>query len=126
MDLETKYETVRTALKHMYQNNGYLSICTVDKLIRLLGVAPPADTYQMLSALHCVHFKEMSKGLRAKVMQALVDLFHVDNIMVELEFVEMIGRAGAEMPRLISINDICANEKKSRKGFFRLIGASQS
>lgn len=121
MDLETKYETVRTALKHMY-DDGYLSICTIDKLVKLLDVAPPAETYQMLSALHCVHFAEMSKELRAKVMQAIMDLFHIDNVMVEAELLDMIGRAGAEMPRLMCIDDVCAGDKKPRKSLLSLIG----
>jgi hypothetical protein len=52
----------KTALKKMVEQ-GYFCICTIDKVLKISGGIPDPRDYQMLSALHCVHYKDMPPTL---------------------------------------------------------------
>lgn len=51
------------ALNHMFKQ-GYMSICTIDNIAKLMNVDPRGKAYNVLSTLHCVDFSEMPKELR--------------------------------------------------------------
>jgi hypothetical protein len=52
----------KTALKKMMEQ-GYFCICTIDKVLKITGGIPGPRDYQMLSALHCIHYKDMPPAL---------------------------------------------------------------
>lgn len=52
-----------TALNKM-MDQGWFSICTIDNVAKLLGRNPKGQAYDILNALHCVHFDKMPKELR--------------------------------------------------------------
>ena len=64
-----------TALRRMFRSDGFLDICTVDKLIKVTGCVPPASEYQAVSLLHCVSWKEMSQEVRAEAARRIVGWF---------------------------------------------------
>lgn len=57
------------ALKKMV-DSSHFSICTLDKIIEMMGVKPDREAYRILSTLHCVDYNQM----RPELLQALPDL----------------------------------------------------
>jgi hypothetical protein len=47
--------------------NGWLSICAIDNVAKMLCVAPERESYNILRALHCVKFNAMPQELAAQV-----------------------------------------------------------
>lgn len=59
---EIKKMAIETALNNMLES-GHVSICTVDKILKITGGIPSKEDYEVLSLLHCVSFKDMPKDL---------------------------------------------------------------
>ena len=55
-----------TALNKM-MDQGWFSICTIDNVAKLLGRNPNGQAYDILNALHCVHFDKMPPVLRDEI-----------------------------------------------------------
>lgn len=66
------------ALNKMF-TDGWLSISTVDRVGKMLGVDPKraADSYNILHAVHCVHFAQMPVDLRDAIPQLILDCLDV-------------------------------------------------
>lgn len=62
MDDITKM-VIRAALAKMIRD-GYMDICAINKILKITGGFPNQKDYDLLSALHCVHFSEMEPELR--------------------------------------------------------------
>ena len=58
-----------TSLNSML-TKGYVCICTIDTIAKMLGVQPPAEPHSILRSIHCVNFAMMPPELR----QAVPDL----------------------------------------------------
>lgn len=74
MNPEIKLEIIETSVKHIFRKD-YFSICDVDTLLKLTGSIPDGETYRGLSALHCVHYKDMSPKLRGWLFNETIGLF---------------------------------------------------
>lgn len=51
-----------TALNNTLRSS-YFDICAVDKVAKLLDVNPRGEAYDMLHALHCIHYDKMPPQL---------------------------------------------------------------
>jgi len=69
-----KQQTIITALKDMFQGT-YFNICTIDKCLKIANAIPRATDYDCLSALHCVHWKNMPSELREEVYNRTLAMF---------------------------------------------------
>lgn len=62
------------ALEKMVKD-GYVSICTIDKILTMSGGIPNRRDYEILSTLHCVSFRDMQpellRGLPVIIMRVL-------------------------------------------------------
>lgn len=63
---ETQQLVLRTATRQLFDSR-YFSICTVDKLLKLVGTNARTPAYTQLSALHCVDYADMPKELRERI-----------------------------------------------------------
>ena len=63
---ETQQLVLRTATRKLF-DQSYFDICTVDKLMKLIGTHANTPAYTQLSALHCVHYADMPKDLRERI-----------------------------------------------------------
>lgn len=101
-------EVVITALRHMFEK-GWLDICTIDKCLKLTGAIPDKRDYEILSALHCIHWSEMSQGLRQEVYDKTI---------------AMISGTGFDLSSLTMVFNKQKNayELKQPKKRFRLLG----
>lgn len=78
MSKDLTAEVVRTSLNHMFRQ-GWLSICTIDKVAALLNIHPGRTAaYRKLSALHCVHFNEMPPEVREAVPKWIMDCLNLE------------------------------------------------
>ncbi len=59
------------ALKKMLSDKHF-SICTMDKIVDMLGIKPDKEAYDILSTLHCIDYSAM----RRELLEALPDLIH--------------------------------------------------
>ena len=64
--MNTNEQIALLALNQMFQK-GYFDICTLDKVIDLLGVVPEREVYAQLRVLHCVDWKVMPTSLYNEV-----------------------------------------------------------
>jgi len=71
---EFEAQTIVLALQKMF-DDGYFDICVVDKCLKLARSVPPAADYNVLCALHCVHWNKMESGFRTEVMKRTLALF---------------------------------------------------
>jgi hypothetical protein len=72
---------VKQAVQHLFEKN-YFSICTLDKVIELVGARQGGEAYRMLHALHCVDFGKMDPELRARIPHLVNEcLRQQDNII---------------------------------------------
>ena len=55
-----------TALNDMF-SKGYISICTIDTIAKMLDRNPKCEAYTILHSLHCVHFDKMPQQLRDSI-----------------------------------------------------------
>jgi len=66
-------EIINLALDKMLNRDSYFCICTVDKLAETLGTnCKMHPDYKYLSTLHCVHYSEMSAGLKARLPEMIM------------------------------------------------------
>lgn len=63
---ETQQLVLRAATRKLF-DNSFFSICTVDKLMKLVGTNARTPAYTQLSALHCVNYADMPKDLRERI-----------------------------------------------------------
>lgn len=52
-----------TAALEKMVKDGYLSICTIDKILKITGGIPDRRDYGILNMLHCVSFMDMQPEL---------------------------------------------------------------
>ena len=60
---EVQILAIRAALAKMMREDGYLNICTVDKILAVTGGIPRREDYELLRLLHCVSFRDMEPEL---------------------------------------------------------------
>ena len=86
-DLERmKEKIVKTALLNMFQNKGWMDITTIDKCLTVAEIVPEKEKYDMLNALHCIHWTAMDKETREWCVRTTAELFGEDpNDLSEIE-----------------------------------------
>ena len=63
----------RTAINTMLKD-AHFSICTIDKVLKLMHIHPDSRSYNILSTLHCINYKDMPQELREQI-PALIRVF---------------------------------------------------
>lgn len=66
-----------TALNDMF-GKGYLSICTIDNVAKMLDRNPKCEAYTILHSLHCVHFDKMPPQLRDSIPELIRQCLDVE------------------------------------------------
>lgn len=93
---------IGVALQKMF-NGGYFDICTVDKCLKLAGVIAPKREYDLLHALHCVHFRDMPPELARRVPDMITACFNGLPIAALLAAIEPPGKAAGPFTHLLSL-----------------------
>ena len=75
-------EIATTAIKDMLES-PYFSICTMDKVCKVIGADGKGKAYDMLQALHCVHYNKMSPSVRAALPELMREVFGTPAIDAE-------------------------------------------
>lgn len=86
-----KLMAIKTALKDMFSSKSF-SICTIDKCLKIANAMCDKETYQTMSALHCIDYADMDEELREWLIITSVTLFKqegfdlsiIDTIAVEV------------------------------------------
>lgn len=69
-DEQLEAAIINTALRNMVIK-GWVDICTIDQVIKLLKSLPDTVAYKRLHLLHCVYFKDMPPEVRAAVPELI-------------------------------------------------------
>lgn len=100
-------EIIGLALDKMLNREQHFSICAIDKLARTLGVNCEAHPdYKYLSSLHCVHYSEMSAGLKAKLPEMILGVLS-SRVDTELMARALIAVKNGEVKSIPSSEDDC-------------------
>lgn len=71
---------VEAAVTKLFENKWF-DICTLDKLLRVIGAREGGQAYDMLHTLHCMHYDKMPPELRARIPQLVNEcLRQTDNV----------------------------------------------
>lgn len=65
---------VETALRNMFRGH-MLDICTIKAALKIAKVLPPAEEFDAIAVLHCVHWSEMQAGLRDEAARTILGWF---------------------------------------------------
>lgn len=65
---ETKRLVVQTAVTQLFERKWF-SISDLAEIMDLIGARKGSPAYDMLHALHCVHYDKMPPDLRARIPQ---------------------------------------------------------
>jgi len=106
-------EVLEIGLRSFFKKS-FLSVCTLDELLKLAQVVPPAREMQTVRVLHCVEWSAMSEGVRSEISRLIVSWFG-------LPAFDPLARPVPQLPAMVEI----VVEAK-RQGFFsRLLGPGQ-
>lgn len=70
---------IATAMRKMFEQRHF-DICTVDQCLKVAGIIPPKQTYELLRTLHCVDYGAMPRELAEKIPSMLNECFSGLNI----------------------------------------------
>ncbi|WQZ00149.1 hypothetical protein vBValCWD615_6 [Vibrio phage vB_ValC_WD615] len=74
------------ALVNMITKKDYFDICTLDKILRNLGIqAQCGQSYAILDSLHCLYYKDMPKELRRSIPELIQNVVGIDAEYYESE-----------------------------------------
>jgi len=73
----------QAALEKMIRD-GYVCICTIDKILKITGGIPDRKDYEVLHVLHCVHFREMPKDLLRGLPVILARVIGSEGLMFDI------------------------------------------
>ncbi len=110
--MNAKEQTVKIALKKLFNQNSF-SICTVDELLKITNTIPDKATYQLLHAMHCVNYSDMTKEYRDWLFKTTMGLFISDGFPLEIIDRLMLNEGG----RIIDITPQA--QESERTGFFK-------
>ncbi len=71
---------VAHGLKKLWEEE-YFDISRINTLCKILNLKPQKKIYDMLHALHCVHYSDMSTELLEEVQSMVRELFDIDRII---------------------------------------------
>lgn len=57
-----KLLATQAAIEKMF-SGSYFDICTIDNVVKMMGLKPDREAYQILRTLHCVHYNQMPREL---------------------------------------------------------------
>jgi hypothetical protein len=72
----------KAAVNKMMQD-GYLSICTIDNILKMTGGIPNRKDYDLLHMLHCVKFMDMDPELLRGLPVILQRVIAAEEIVIE-------------------------------------------
>jgi hypothetical protein len=107
---DLKQMAALAALNKM-MSGGYFDICTIDSIIKMLGVTADPDAYTTLRAIHCVHFDKMPRELYASI-PALIQ-----RVLSGAQVFQFELRAGPDVPLLSGLI-----EQKKKPLLMRILG----
>jgi hypothetical protein len=117
---DTTQLIVLTALRKMMMQ-GWVSICDIDKCLKLAGITPIGPAYNQLHALHCVSFKDMPVELARQVPGLIADVF--DGLAVAFD-----ASIGRDVSRALTVAQQSMHEEQPQhdppvnRSFLRRIG----
>lgn len=86
---------VGTALRNMVEK-GWVDICCIKECIKLAGVIPNGQALAELSALHCLHYKDMPPELVKEIPGMINDCFNGPKVM---DFIPLTTPPGKSTPQ---------------------------
>lgn len=81
---------IATSMRAMFKNGG-VSICDIDQCLKLAGIIPMGQAYQLLRTLHCVKFEDMPRELAEKIPELLKEVFSGLSVMEMMKAMEPAG-----------------------------------
>jgi hypothetical protein len=80
--LKPQIETaIKLALKKMF-SDSHFSICTIDSCLKLIGIVPDKDIYQIMQTVHCVQYKEMDNDFRQWLIEQSIFMCFKDKVEI--------------------------------------------
>lgn len=74
------------ALNEMLTKRGYFDICTLDKVLRNMGIqAQCGKSYGILNSLHCMDYKDMPDELRRSIPVLIQNVVGIESECYEAE-----------------------------------------
>lgn len=67
---ETRRMVVTAALDKVLTQK-YFDVCTIDTILKIMGTRKNCAAYDLLHALHCMHYDQMQPALRDSIPQLI-------------------------------------------------------
>ena len=69
-----KQQILKLALKTMLKKNHF-DICTIDKQLKITGITPNQEDYDLMHSLHCISYSEMNDDIRNWLLNTIEKIF---------------------------------------------------
>ncbi len=87
---ETKRLVVQAAVQKLFEKDWF-DICTLDRLLTIVKSRQGGPAYDLLHALHCVHYGKMDPELRARIPQLVNECLRQQDNVVDAAEVALDG-----------------------------------
>ena len=74
-DYNVEKEAIIHSLQKMMKSDSHFSICTIDQCSKIHNIDIPEKTYNILHAIHCVRWREMTEEFRQYVVAIILNIF---------------------------------------------------
>lgn len=100
-DFNVKTLICVTKLEAIFENN-FFDICSIDALVKMMGITIPSETYKKLRALHCIYYDKMPSELHNWLYETVTNLFTDSSISLSERFKQdCLSSKIKETPKLI-------------------------
>lgn len=72
---ETQISTVAHALQKMISTQNYFDVCTIERCAKICQIVIPVERQRVYSAIHCMHWSEMTEDYRKSIVAMVLDDF---------------------------------------------------
>lgn len=79
---ETKRLVVQTTVESIFKKDWF-DICKLDSVLKIIGARPTGAAYNMLHALHCVHYDKMPPELRERIPHLVNECLRQQDDVIE-------------------------------------------
>jgi hypothetical protein len=82
---DLQIDVVKVMLAKMMED-GHLSICTIDQILKITKGVPCKSDYDLLRGLHCISFKDYPQRLRMEFPALLQRVLESPTMDLEIKF----------------------------------------
>ena len=117
---------INESLKNL-SNKKHFSICDIDKILEITRTIPDGESYRLLSAIHCVNYRDMSQEVLKALPELIAKVLSGPSVCLKIVPVHEVEVSASYVEKLMMLEEPPKKEEPPKivrkRGFFS-IGSS--